>query len=429
MCPIATPVRLSGLGPPGVARRLLKTFGPQLEELGLTPVQGGSAGAPELKGARLVPGAVVGVRLLWGDLDWDAIGTVTEVAGKRVLGFGHPMYADEDVDIPMTTGYVYTVMPSFARTFKLGAGGRIVGRIDTDRNTGVAGTLGATGKSVKLAVSVSGLSRKGPRTYRFEALRHPAITPRVAGAAVSSCLFQDGDPPEKLTVRYTITVVPDGHPPIVLENIQSGWDGWDAMRRIYADVRGTVVALSGNEFERVFPKSVTVDARFERVRRFAAIETVALDRSSVRRGETLRATVELKPPHGPRTRQVVTLPVPPDAPLGFATLQVCGSTACEAADRKEAPGRFDPKNMHQLLALLRKQYRRDRLYVRVIYPGEGVTIDGKELPDLPRSVYAVMAAGRDTSLNRAATTKVTAVPCESVVTGSHVLRVRIEEQK
>jgi hypothetical protein len=428
LSPIATPVRLSGLGPPEVARRLLKAFGPELEEVGLMPVQGGAAREAEVKDAPLVPGAVVGTQLLWGNLQWGGIGTVTEVVGKRVLAFGHPLNGDADADIPMTNGTVYTILPSFRRTFKLGAGGRIVGRINTDRSKGVAGTIGADGRSVRIRVTVSGLAGDEPKEYRFEALRHPDITPRIAGIAVSSCLFQAGEPPEELTGRYTITVTPEGHGPVVLENVESGRDGWGTLARVYLEVRRIVAELANNPFRRVYPVSIEVRAAFERERRFAVIETVALDRTTVRRGETVRATVVLQGIRGARRRRVVPVPIPPDTPLGNAELQVCGSGACLVADRKDAPGRFDPQTFEQLLALLRREYRRDRLYVRLVSSGQGVALRGRELPDLPASVYGTLAARHQTGLTKVRNVRVTEVPADVVVTGSHKLKLKIEEE-
>ncbi len=429
LSPIATPVRLAGLGPRGVASRLLRAFGPELEELGLMPVQGGMAGADDTKDAKIEPGAVVGARLLWGDLNWDAIGTVTDVAGDRVLAFGHPMFGDADVDIPMTTGCVHAFVPSFSRTFKLGSGGRIVGRIDTDRATGIAGTLGPHGESVRISVSVSGPEADKTRTYRFEALRHPSITPAIIGLAASSCLFQTGDPPEELTARYRITVAAAGLEPLVIENIESGWDGMGAVARVYVELRQALAAILQNEFRRVYPESVRVEAAFEPVRRFAMIETAALDRTTVRRGETARLTVELKPVRGERTRKTIDVPIPADAPLGPATVQVCGQAEREAAERKDAPGRFVPQDFGQMLDLLRRRYRRDRLCVRLSYAGGGVALKGKELVDLPASVYGVMASQRQTGMSPVRSTSLVEVPCDVVVSGSQLLKLKIEEEK
>ena len=429
LCPIATPIRRAGLGPPRVARRLLREFAPQLEKVGLMPVQGGTAGAKEGKGAKLEPGATIGARLLWGDLNWDAIGTVTEIVGDRVLAFGHPVFSQPDLDIPMTTGYIYTIVPSFRRTFKMGSGLQIVGRFDTDRETGVAGTIGAKGRSVKIAVSVSGLDGDKTRQYNFEAVRHPTMTAMMAGMAVSGCLFRSGDPPEELAARYKITVVPEGRAPVVIENVESGWNGLGTAAQVYNEVRGALFTLTNNSFERVFPVSVSVEAKFERVRRYAAIESVALDSSAARRGQTLRATVELRHARGRRARKIIDVSIPRDAPLGKAVLQVCGGRACMIGDRKDAPGRFIPADIDGVLRLLRKQYRRDRIYVRLSYAGNGISFKGKELPDLPSSVHGVIASRRQTGLTKLRNTIVTSVPCGVVVTGSQLLKLEIEEEK
>jgi hypothetical protein len=250
-------------------------------------------------------------------------------------------------------------------------------------------------------------------------------------AALAGFLFAHtrGEPPEELTCRYKITVVPEGHGPLVIENIESGGQGVGAAARVFLDVRSTLSDLTQNGIERIFPASVKVEASFEPVRRFASIETVALDNSEVRRGESLRMTVELKPLRGERVRKLVSIAIPRDAPLGPAAVQVCDAGACEAADRKDAPDRFAPKNVAQLLKLIAMQYRRDQLYVRVSYAGSGVGLEGKELPDLPASMYGIMASGRDSALASVRNTVVTAVPCEIVLTGSEQLNINIREEK
>ena len=53
-------------------------------------------------------------RLMNGDLEVGATGTVTEVDGNRVYAFGHPFYGSGPTQFPMTRAHVLTVLPSLA---------------------------------------------------------------------------------------------------------------------------------------------------------------------------------------------------------------------------------------------------------------------------------------------------------------------------
>ena len=432
LAPIATPLRVSGLGPPSVARRWLAQFAEDLAPTGLVPIQGGQAGDIDMEGveAKLVPGATFAARLLWGDLNWDAIGTVTEVVGDRVIGLGHPMLGQHDIRMPMTTGYVFTFMPSFRRTFKLGSGLEAVGVIDADRPTGVAGTKGNVAESVKLSVEVAGLEPgEEKKTYNFETIRHPAITAQMIGMAVASCMTRPGAPPEQLTARFRVTARFDDREPLVVENVASGRDGMVALNGVFRTVRGLLGTITDNEFERLFPESVDVEINFERERRFAYIESFSVDRTTVRRGETLRATVELRHVQGERQRRTIEVPIPAEVPLGRAIVQVSDSEVAFEMARQDSPGRFQPETIDQLIALLEEPYRGDRIYVRMSHAGAGVSIAGQDLPDLPQSVLGTIAADGQSGVKFVYSTKVHTIPSDVVVRGSHTVEINIEEPR
>ena len=92
---------------------------------------------------KLVPGACLVVPLVTGDIAMEVIGTVTEVEGDKVYGFGHSFLGYGPVDLPMATGQVHTVVPSVRRSFKYASAIEIVGALTTDESTAVLGQMGA----------------------------------------------------------------------------------------------------------------------------------------------------------------------------------------------------------------------------------------------------------------------------------------------
>ena len=89
----------------------------------------------------LRPGDPVGIGLITGDLQFGATGTVTDVDGTRVLAFGHPLYNVGPANFAMTRAYVHAVLPSLNSSMKLASIGDVVGTMQQDRSTAVAGTL------------------------------------------------------------------------------------------------------------------------------------------------------------------------------------------------------------------------------------------------------------------------------------------------
>jgi len=132
-CPVIT----SGL-PAQACSELEEILGP----LGFMAVSGAGgtanqAAGGEQRAAKLVPGAPLAVPLVTGDITMTAIGTVTEVVGDKVYGFGHSFLGYGAIDLPMATGRIHTVVSSVIRSFKLGSAGEIVGALTADESTAI----------------------------------------------------------------------------------------------------------------------------------------------------------------------------------------------------------------------------------------------------------------------------------------------------
>ena len=80
--------------------------------------------------------------LVGGDLEMGATGTVTHIDGDRVYAFGHPFFNLGPTEFPMTRAYVYTMLPSLMSSFKISTMGEVIGTMQQDRATAIAGTLG-----------------------------------------------------------------------------------------------------------------------------------------------------------------------------------------------------------------------------------------------------------------------------------------------
>ncbi|MCC7407791.1 MAG: hypothetical protein IT442_06940, partial [Phycisphaeraceae bacterium] len=141
--PTASPAQLMlplAVSSPELADLLKPMFTP----MGLVPVvaPGAVAGSPppgiDPKNIPMVPGGILSIPLLWGDVDFSAIGTITAVLDDgSVLAFGHAMDALGARRLPVASGFVHFVQPLITSSFKLGGSGALYGTLVRDEATGI----------------------------------------------------------------------------------------------------------------------------------------------------------------------------------------------------------------------------------------------------------------------------------------------------
>src|SRR5205085_11831564 len=105
-----------------------------------------------------------------------ANGTVTYVDGDKVYAFGHPNLGTGSTDLPMSQGYVITILPNVQNSFKLAVPLNIVGAFKQDRNTGIAGRMGETSKMIPVTLTLKS-STSAVNKYRFEVANDRFLTP------------------------------------------------------------------------------------------------------------------------------------------------------------------------------------------------------------------------------------------------------------
>ena len=81
-------------------------------------------------------------RCVGGDLEMGATGTVTHIDGDRVYAFGHPVLQPRPDRVPDDARLRLHVLPSLMSSFKISTMGEVIGTMQQDRATAIAGTLG-----------------------------------------------------------------------------------------------------------------------------------------------------------------------------------------------------------------------------------------------------------------------------------------------
>jgi hypothetical protein len=392
--PIETPLVFSGFQPGA-----LQQFANQLQGYGFVAAQGGTT-PPRPDDGRLVAGDMAGMVLVQGDASINSACTVTAVQGDRVFLCGHPFLSLGDIQIPMARSRVVTTLSSDLASTKIVNVGGSIGTITGDHLTAVTGRLGAPPAMIPmdLTLLVSGAEPAKQKTLHFELVNHPKLTPLLVALTTFSGLTQNSLYGEGTTLHLSGEIRLQGHAPVQIENTFAPGDSLSP--------DGLPIALTmQNVFTRLFVNTFEV-AKVDRIslrvesvpgRKSFVIESAWLEKGEAAPGETLRVRVLLRPYRGASRLEEATVRVPDQVARG-TTLRILVSDAdlLNRASRGLASGGAGsgagsgPTGLDQLIALLNRERRNDRLYVGLFAPAPTLLWDDKELPNIPLSQINVV---------------------------------------
>lgn len=427
MRPIAMPMAATGFSP-----RALAVLGDRLRPLGLAPMAGG--GAPEQvireEGDRpLVPGAPLSIAMVTGDFDLSGIGTVTHVEGNRVYGFGHPMFSLGACEFPMMTGYIHTVYPRASVSMKMGSPLRVVGVVDTDVSTGVAGRIGPKPDMIPLDVRVKTGRYSEPHTYHVQLVREPNLLPSLVMSVLTNAIDTEGNLPEELTAKVNATIKLKGHDPIEIHDTASGprYTGPMGPAALFSPVASIVNILVRNAMAPVRIESIDCDVEIDSGRTVAQIESVRLATDRLQPGETVKASVILKPFKGERQTVTLDLALPADLEDGTYDVSVCDMVNSLRRRLRNEPALTEPRDLAGVLKTIQFQVgpRRTGLYLHVTLPDRGLAIQGQALPSLPGSARAVLSTSRQSPEPPVRTDLIAVADTPYVVEGLQTLRITV----
>jgi hypothetical protein len=383
--PIETPLVFSGF--PAAA---FQQFANQLQGYGFVASQGGTA-PPRVDDGKLVAGDMAGMVLVQGDASIYSACTVTAVQADRVFLCGHPFLSFGDIQIPMARSRVVTTLSSELFSTKIVTVGGSIGTITGDHLTAVTGKLGAPPAMIPmdLTLQVSGAEPAKQKTLHFEIVNLPKLTPLLVAITTFSGLTQNSLYGEGTTLRLSGEIRLQGHAPVQIENT---FAPGDSLSPDGLPIALTMQSVFGRLFVNSF-ESAKVDRISLRVesipgRKSFSIESAWLEKGEAAPGETLRVRVLLRPYRGAAQIEETTVRVPEQVSRGTnLRVLVCDGEMLNRASRgfAFAGAGGGPAGLDQLISLLNRERRNDRLYVGLFVPAPTMLWDDKELPNIPLS--------------------------------------------
>jgi hypothetical protein len=425
LTPIETPLVVSGISP-GV----LAQFAPQLASYGLVATHGGS-GTPRPDDANIAPGDMVSVVLVSGDTSIAASCTVTAITADRVYACGHAIFGFGNVQYPLARGRVVATLASDMDSTKIVTTGGIIGTLSQDRLTAVMGTLGAGPKMISMDMTL--VTRSGEREFHFQLANDPKLTPLLVALEAMNGLTANTAYSDGTTLRLSGEIQIAGHSPVQLENM---FAPVDAAVPDGAVVAGTVQNLFTRVYNNQYEKPVIEHIRLKLEslpeRRVTTIDGAWSDTSEAAPGQTIQVKVLLRSYRGPSELRTIPVTIPLQADRGtMMRLLVSDSLAADRATRPISPFAIANQagGLEQLIHVLNRERRNNRLYVTLLQPTTTLLLEDKELPNAPLSAVNVLDQRRGAPIATALRESLAgelSLPTEGVVSGSVSISIRIK---
>ena len=435
MVPIEAPLVFSGF-----TSETMRAFALELEQLGITAVQGGGAGsglvtnkpAPGWQSS-LNPGEPVAGVLVDGDMGVTGLGTVTYNDGKRILAFGHPFFSLGPINMPMSKGEVVMTLASQYQPNKFANATGIVGTLHQDRHSGIMGILGEESNMIPVAVKVRALRENASvareKDFRFNVFVQQKWTPSLMMMTLFNSLSDLNEFADEATYRLSGRIEMNGQSNLSLATMQASgeqqvpapmmlanWWG-DKFNRLYLN------NVKTPEIKRV---SVTVDLLPER--RIAAIENAWVANPDLRPGDEVPVKVFLRPYRGDAIQREFKIKIPEGIAKGDHRILLSDAdTLNRVQNQAGMANRF--LDLPETVSLINQERSNNKLYVSLVESSPTAYLDDKTLPSLPLSVLNVMQAGRAADrrvmTSPETATEQMALPFDYVVTGSYSLRIHV----
>ncbi len=395
------PSGLSGLRLPlrygGFSSSAMQDAASVFEQMGLEPMEGvglsgGTAGGGALEPSKpdqVVPGSMVSVVLVRGDLNLNVDCTVTLLEGDRLYACGHRFLLTGPVDFPFAPAHVLATIPNLASSFKVDSVGTPVGAIRQDRFGAIYGVLGQKSELIPVHIRLdSTLNRE--QDYHFQMVQQSFLSPFLLNLALVSAVSAT----ERMVGPATLNVKGDirlaSGEKVSLEDVVSS--DFNAANLAAGSVVAPLTYLLGSEFPDLRVAGIDLDVKVSNEKRLASIEQAWSSQAEVRPGDRIEVTAVLRMPSGEAVVEKIPVTIPESVRDKTLSLVLGSGATINALENRFAPLGSTPRDLAQLVRALNRLRRNNRLYALLMAPQSSFVMQGDEYPSPPPSLVQTFLA-------------------------------------
>ena len=275
--------------------------------------------------ATLEPGAPIGVAVVYGDFSVGATGTVTAVDGKKILGFGHSFTHAGNVNFFMTDASIIgTVSGVDGSGIKVSSIGNIIGRINQDRESGIAGIIGKFPSVVPITVNITDKNLNKSESYTATIAYNEMLIPKLGASIAYTALSKTADSLAESTVTVDFGIKTNAIKSGKIERQNMFYNVTDVGQVAVIELMQALSLVCSNTNVESDIFSIDVNMTLDNERKTASLISATPDRTKVKPGETVNLTVQLQPYRQKSETIVVSYTVPIAMKPGPLTLDIHG---------------------------------------------------------------------------------------------------------
>ncbi len=287
--------------------------------------------------ATLTGGQPVGVALVYGDFSIGATGTVTAADGKNVLAFGHSFMHKGNVNYFMTDADVIGTIAGQSNGVKIANIGSVIGRVNQDRETGIAGILGTLPTSVPVQIRVRDSALGREETFGAQIAYDEDFLPLLSGSVAYAAMSRVSDALGSSTARVRFAIRTNAYEGGTFERRNMYYSAADVGQVAVTELLQAMNLIVTNAEKESDLIDVKVDVELTGDRQTAVLVSATPNKMTVKPGDTVTFQTKIRPYR--RAEETLSIPykVPKTQPAGTLNLDIRG-------------GGFVPVNPLMLLA-------------------------------------------------------------------------------
>lgn len=307
----------------------------------------------------LKPGSPFGVAVVCGDFTVGATGTVTAVDENKIVGFGHPFTHGGNVNFFMTDSAVLgAVQGMTGNGMRIANVGQIIGRINQDREAGIAGVVGKIPSFVPITVNIKNVPLDTIDTYKATIAYNENLLPKLGTAIVYGALSKTGDSLAQSTVEMDFAIKTNALESGTFARQNMFYNDADVGQVAIVELLQALNLLCSNTTEESGIFHIEVNMLLDRERKTASLISAVPDKKIVNPGETVNFTVTIQPYRKPQETLIVPYTIPLVTKEGNLALDIHGGSlvptvqtlpAGVVAPSTEPPDKLFEKSLQQLL--------------------------------------------------------------------------------
>lgn len=308
----------------------------------------GSSNTDIRENASLSAGDAVGVVMAYGDFFAGGTGTVTAVEGNKVLAFGHPMTYKGNVNYFLTDADVIGAAGGILNGVKVSSFGKIIGRVNQDRFSGVSGILNVYPASVPVRVFVKDKNLGREEEYAAKIAYDEDIIPALASSIAYASMERTADRSSYGTAKVKFTIKTDELPEGEFTRENMFYDAKDVGQFAIGELTQAMYFLCTNMEKPSNIFDVKVDIEYTSNRNTASIVSAIPSKDKVKPGEAITFKVMIKPYR--KETETIEIPyvIPKTQKKGTMAFEVKGGGFVQLAEVLQSGLVINPQDAGQM---------------------------------------------------------------------------------